>query len=78
MATQYRSPGIDQPALVNAVQAGNFPVLVGEQLRPVEYRLGDLPAEIGGVLEFVTQVRGVGKQLLGDAADVDAGAAEAA
>jgi hypothetical protein len=73
-----RNPCVDQGAFVDAVQPVDLAVLVGDQLRPVEGRLGDAPAEIGGVLQVVAEVRGVGKQLLRDAADVYAGAAEAA
>ena len=76
--SEDRNPGVDQDALVDAVQAVDLAVLVGEELLPVEGRLGDAPAEVGGVLQFVAEMRGVGKELLRDAADVDAGAAEAA
>ena len=70
--------GIDEDALVDAVQARDLAVLVGEQRRPVEARLADAPAVGGSELEILAQVRRVGEQLLRDAADVDAGAAEAA
>ena len=77
-ASKNRNPGVDQDALVDAVQARDLAVLVRQQPAPVEDRLGDAPAEIGGVLQFVAEVRRVGEELLRDAADVDAGAAEAA
>ena len=77
-APQNRHPGVDENALVDAVQARDFALLVLEELLPVEDRFGDAPAEIGGVLQLVAEVRGVGEELLRDAADVDAGAAEAA
>jgi len=77
-APKNRNPRIDQDALVDAVQARDLAVLVRQQLAPVEDRLGDAPAEIGGVLQFVAEVRRVGEEFLRDAADVDAGAAEAA
>ena len=73
-----RNAGVHQGALVDAVQPVDLAVLVGEQPGPVEGRRGDAPAEVGGVLKVVAEVGGVGKQLLRDAADVDAGAAKAA
>jgi hypothetical protein len=69
--------GAGQSALVDAVEAGNFLVLVGEQRLPVEARFADDPAVAGGDVEILAPVRGVGEELLRDAADVDAGAAEA-
>ena len=74
----YRHAGVHEDALVDAVEAVDLAILVGEQPLPVEGRLGDVPAEVGSVLEFVAHVRGVGEQLLRDAADVHAGTAEAA
>src|SRR5256885_16418537 len=69
--------GEREHALVDAVQAQDLAVLVGEQALPVEHRLADGPAEALRDLEILAQVRGVGEQLLRNAADVDAGAAEA-
>jgi hypothetical protein len=73
--------GLLQDALVDAVEAQNFLVLVGEQRLPVETRLAarrtECPAVGGGDVEILAPVRGVRKELLRDAADVDAGAAEA-
>jgi hypothetical protein len=69
---------IDQDPLVNRVEARDFPVLVLEQRRPMEARLAGCPAVRPGDLELLAEMRGVGKELLRDAADVDAGAAEAA
>jgi hypothetical protein len=71
--------GLDQHAFVHAVQARDLAVLVLEQRRPVEARLAaQRPAVAARDLEILAKVRGVGEQLLRDAADVDAGAAEAA
>jgi len=69
---------VDEDAFVDSVQARDLAVLVLEQSRPVEARLAERPAVRGGNAEILTEVRGVGEQLLRDAADVDAGAAEAA
>jgi hypothetical protein len=69
---------IDEHALVHAVQARDLPVLVLQQRRPVETWLLHRPAVAARDLEVLAEMRGVGEQLLGDAADVDAGAAEAA
>jgi hypothetical protein len=77
-ATKNRDTRVHQYPFVDAVQAGDLAVLVRQEFPPVEDRLGDAPAEIGGVLQLVAEVRGVGEELLRDAADVDAGAAEAA
>jgi hypothetical protein len=75
---QNSHPCVHEDSLVHPVQAVDLAVLVGDEARPVEGRLVDLPAEVGRVLQVVAEVRRVGEQLLGDAADVDAGAAEAA
>jgi hypothetical protein len=76
------NPGQSQNPLVHAVEARDLVVLVGEQGVPVEMRLArigpDGPAVALGDLEILAEVRGVGEQLLRDAADVDAGAAEPA
>src|SRR5258708_9757502 len=65
-----------QHALVDGIEARDLPVLVGEQGAPVEAWLSGGPAIGLRDLEFLAPVRGVGKELLRDAADVDAGAAE--
>jgi hypothetical protein len=70
--------GLDQHAFVHAVQARDLAVLVLEQRRPVEARFPYGPAIAARDLEILAEMRGVGEQLLGDAADIDAGAAEAA
>jgi hypothetical protein len=70
--------GIDQHALVDAVQPRDLAVLVRDQGLPVEGALADGPAVGAGEREVLAEMRGVGEQLLRDAADVDAGAAEAA
>jgi hypothetical protein len=70
--------GLRQDALVDRVQARDLAVLVGEQRAPVEARFAEGPAVAFRDLEVLAEMRGVGEQLLRDAADVDAGAAEAA
>jgi len=69
--------GAGQSPLVDAVEARDLPVLAGEQRWPVEARLADRPAVRGGDVEILAKVRGVGEELLRDAADIDASAAEA-
>jgi hypothetical protein len=75
--TENLDTGFRQNALVDAVEACDFLVLVGEQRLPVEARLADCPPISRGDVEILAPVRGVGEKLLWDAADVDAGAAEA-
>jgi hypothetical protein len=71
--------GLDQHVLVYAVQARDLAVLVPEQRRPVEARLAaQREAVAARNFKVFPPVRGVGEQLLRDAADIDAGAAEAA
>src|SRR5437762_277174 len=67
-----------QGALVEAVEALDLAVLVREQPGPVEARRAGVPAVGLCDLEILAEMRRVREQLLGDAADVDAGAAEAA
>src|SRR3954468_11859556 len=67
-----------EDALVDRVEARDLLVLVGEKRRPVELGLTGGPAIRLRDLEFFAPMRGVGEKLLRDAADVDAGAAEAA
>jgi hypothetical protein len=70
-------PRFPQHVLVHAVEARDLLVLVRQQRRPVEAGLARGPAIRGGDLEVLAEMRGVGEELLRDAADVDAGAAEA-
>jgi hypothetical protein len=69
--------GPGEHVLVDPVEASDFAVLVGEQRFPVEGCVADRPAEGARDLEVLAEMRGVGEKLLGNAADVDAGAAEA-
>src|SRR3546814_19849 len=74
----HRAAGIGQKSVVDLVEAADLPVLVRDQLRPVEAALADRPAVALGVAEVLAVMRGVGQELLRDAADIDAGAAEIA
>ena len=86
MGIQYPGPGVDQAdpgaiqqARIDAVEALDLAYLVVAQGRPVEDRwLVEPPAEALGILEGVMEVGGVGVELLGHAAHVDAGAAQVA
>ena len=72
-------PRVAQQRLVDALQPADLPVLVGDQRRPVEGTLAQGPAVAGGrIAKVLAEVRGVDEQLLGNAADVDAGTAEVA
>jgi len=75
-AADDRDSRFRQDVFVDAVEARDLPVLVGEQRRPVEAWLTDDPAVGRGDLEVFPPMRGVGEELLRNAADVDAGAAE--
>ncbi len=66
-----------QVGLVDAGDALDLLVLVGDQGRPVEGGRAQAPAEAFGVLELVAEAAGVDQQLLGDAAAHHAGAAVA-
>src|SRR5262249_14147044 len=45
----------------------DFPILVGDEARPVEEWLGQRPTVTRGILEFLGKARGVDEQLLGNA-----------
>jgi hypothetical protein len=70
-------PGVHEKPFVDAVEAQDLAVLAREQRAPVERGLARAPAVCSRDLEILAVVRRVAEQLLGDAADVDAGAAEA-
>ena len=65
-----------QEAPVDAVEALNFSVFVGDQRGPVESPFANGPTKTSGVLEVIPEACSIDQQLLGDAADVDAGAAQ--
>src|SRR5262249_53709114 len=62
---------------VDALEPGDFLVLVGDQGRPVERGRRHCPAETRGIREFVGKARCIDQELLGYAAADDAGAADA-
>src|SRR5581483_6885484 len=68
--------GVAENFSVNGVQPADLPVLVGDELRPIDAPLADGPAVTRGVREIVGVVRRVDQQLFRNAADVHAGAAE--
>jgi hypothetical protein len=72
-----RDAGDVEDALVDRVEAGDLLVLVSYKNTPIEARLTGRPAVSLGDLELLAPVRRVGEELLRNAADVDAGAAEA-
>ena len=78
MAFQQADAAVDQQIAVDAVEALDFTVLVGDQRGPVEIRLTQVPAETGGLLEVLGEVGAIDQQLLRHAADIDAGAAQVA
>ncbi|CPJ49308.1 Uncharacterised protein [Bordetella pertussis] len=78
VAFVQRDAAVDQQVAVDAVQAFDFAVLVGDQRGPVELRAARVPAEAGRLLEVFVEMRAVDQQLLGHAAHVDAGAAQVA
>jgi hypothetical protein len=59
VAAQHLDPGLLKKALVDPFQAVDLPVLVGDEARPVEGGLADLPAEAGSVLEVLVEVAGI-------------------
>lgn len=69
-----RHPGPSQHAVIHAIQACDFTILVGNQRGPVKLRLVQLPAIAFGFLGLLAEVRGVTEQLFGNTAHVDAGA----
>src|SRR5690606_1334092 len=71
------NPGAFEDPAVDAVEASDLGVLGGEEALPVEATHREVPAVAGGVLDLLADVRSVDEEFLGDAAHVDAGAAEA-
>ena len=68
--------GIVQHAAIDARDARDLLILVGDERRPIETRARDVPAETAGILEFFRERAGIDQELLGDAAAHHAGAAK--
>ena len=75
-ALEHLDAGVVEQPAVDAVEPRDLLVLVRDQGGPGEGGLAQAPAEAGRVLDLVAYAGGVDQELLGDAADVDAGAAE--
>ena len=75
-ALHDRDLGALQIGRVGRLEPGDLAVLVGDQRRPVERRLGQRPAVAGGVLELVGKARRIDQELLRHAAADHAGAAD--
>ena len=67
--------GITEQAFIDAVQALDFGILVVDKGAPIKTFGFGVPAEGGGIGEVVMEVGGIDEHLLGDTADIDAGAA---
>ena len=75
MRLQQGHAAVHQDAAIDAVQALNLAILVGDQGLPVEGRAVDGPAVALRPADVLSVVRTVDQQLLRHTADVDAGAA---
>ena len=69
-------PGVLEQSPIDAVEAFDFPILVGDQRRPIEGRGRHRPAKTGGIFGRCRKGRGVDHQFLRHTSQVDAGAAE--
>ena len=78
MRLQQGHAAVHQDAAIDAVQALNLAILVGDQGLPVEGRAVDGPAVALRLADVLSVVRTVDQQLLRHTADVDAGAAQVA
>ncbi|MCY1174121.1 hypothetical protein D9M73_143100 [compost metagenome] len=73
VAFQQGHPAVHQQIAVDAVEALDFAVLVGDQLAPVELGIFQRPAKACGLLEVVGEMRAVDQQFFWHTADVDTG-----
>ena len=78
MPLEQTDAAVGQQIAVNAIEASDLAVLVGDQCRPVEIRFAQRPTETRGLLEVLGEMRAVHQQFFRYAADVDAGAAQVA
>src|SRR6185312_11243811 len=77
-AAEHCDAGLFEQGDVDAVEPVELLVLGGDELRPVEAALADLPAIAGGILELLGEMRAIDQELFRDAAAQHAGAADAA
>ena len=75
---EYFDAGPVQQAVVDAVQALDLPCLVVAERGPIKPGTAHIPAVRLGVVEVLGEVGAVDKELLGDAPDVHASAAQVA
>ncbi|MNP27066.1 hypothetical protein D3C76_1199520 [compost metagenome] len=78
MALQQRHAAVDQQVAVDAVEALDFAVLVGNQRTPVEVPLFQGPAEACCLLKLIGHMGPVHQQLFRHAANVDASTTQVA
>ena len=76
-ARQLIHAGVAQQAVIDAFQAVQLLILVGDQPRPVECRPTRVPAVARRVFEILGEMGAVDEKLLRHAAAHDAGAADA-
>ncbi len=78
VALQQGDAAVDQQVAVDAVEALDLAVLVGNQGAPVEVPFFQGPTVTCGLLQFIRDMRAVHQQFFRHAADVDAGATQVA
>ena len=75
MRLELACPGLLEHGFVRRLEAGDLLVLGCDEAGPVMGAAGDVPAEAARVLRPAAIFRGLDHELLGHAADIDAGAA---
>src|SRR5450830_726853 len=68
--------GAIEDVAVNAIEAGDFTILAGDQRLPVEAMLACGPAEACSIREILVEMRTVRHQFFRNAADIDTGATQ--
>ena len=68
--------GAGQQVVIDAIESGDFGVLVFHQTLPAECGVGLIPAVSLGILEVFSKMRRISEQLLRHTADVNAGATQ--
>ena len=69
---------VDQQVTIDAVEAVDLAILVGDQGRPIKVRLAQGPAKATGLLKIFGKMRAVHQQLLWYTADVHTGTTQVA